>query len=156
MDVRFAQVVEKLHPSFERLVSMAPTDNGKFPEQMPAQGVYLFSEGSRHLYVGRSRNLRQRYRNHCNPSSQQNQAVFAFKLAREMTGKVKPAYVPGAGSRVGLAADPAFGTAFLEAKARIRRMHYRCVEEVEPTQQALLELYVAIALGCPYNDFNTS
>jgi len=48
-----------------------------------------------------------------------------------------------------------FRGAFDEAKARIRRMSYRFVEETDQTRQALLELYVSIALKTPYNDFNT-
>jgi hypothetical protein len=156
MDVRFARIVERLHPSLERLVSMAPAGKGKLPKELPQQGVYLFSEGDRHLYVGRSKNLRRRYAHHCNPGSQQNQAVLAFRLAREMTGKIKPAYLAGEDSRVGLSTEPLFVAAFVEAKARIRRMDYRCVEETDPTRQALLELYIAIVLECPYNDFNTS
>jgi hypothetical protein len=34
-------------------------------------------------------------------------------------------------------------------------MGYRYVEEPNPTRQALLEMYCAIALGTPYNDFDT-
>lgn len=33
------------------------------------KGVYLFSEGERHLYVGRSDNFRRRYGHHSNPGS---------------------------------------------------------------------------------------
>ncbi|WP_154660911.1 GIY-YIG nuclease family protein [Microvirga lotononidis] len=36
---------------------------------MPSRGVYLFSEGEGHLYVGRSNNLRRRYGLHCRPRS---------------------------------------------------------------------------------------
>ena len=146
-------MVETLHLSFERLVGMPPIGHGRFPRPMPMRGVYLFSEGDRHLYVGRSDNLRRRYGHHSNPGSQHNQAVFAFKLAREATGQVAAAYAPGANSRVGLAADEAFREVFRQAKSRIRRMDYRFVVEEDPTRQALLELYCAIALGCPYNDF---
>ncbi len=34
-------------------------------------------------------------------------------------------------------------------------MDFRFVEVVDQTRQSLLELYTAIALDCPYNDFNT-
>ena len=155
MDPRFASVIDQLHPAFERLLSTSPARHGQLARDMPAQGVYLFSEGNRHLYVGRSNHLRNRVGQHCRAGSQHNQAVFAFRLAREATGLVTPAYTTGAGSRKGLAADGGFAEAFSAAKARVRAMDYRCVEETEQTRQALLELYCAIALGCPYNDFNT-
>jgi hypothetical protein len=41
------------------------------------------------------------------------------------------------------------------ATARVRKMEYRFVEETDQTGQALLEVYCAIVLDCPYNDFNT-
>jgi hypothetical protein len=107
------------------------------------------------LYVGKSNKVRLRYKQHTNPGSQHNQAVFAFKIAREVTGKVKASYARGAENRKGLVGDPDFSLAFREAKARVGRMEYRFVEERDQTRQALLELYCAIALNCPYNDFNT-
>lgn len=155
MDATFAAAVESLHSSFEQLLAMPPSGHGRLPVTMPLQGVYLFSEAGRHLYAGRSNHLRRRFGQQCNPGSQHNQAVFAFRLAREATGMTVPAYVSGEGSRVGLSQDPTFVAAFSAAKARIRMMEYRCVAETDQTRQALLELYCAIALSCPYNDFNT-
>ena len=155
MDQNFAEAVESLHPSFERLLTMTPAGHGRLPRDMPKQGVYLFSEGNRYLYAGRSNNLRTRVGQHCRPSSQHNQAVLAFRLAREETGHIVPAYVSGKGSRVGLSQDRDFAEAFNRAKKRVREMDYRCVEETDQTRQALLEIYCAISLGCPYNDFNT-
>jgi hypothetical protein len=81
-------------------------------------------------------------------------AAFAFRLAREATGQTHATYKPN-GSRAGLMADPAFSEAFRQAKARIRKMDVRFVEESEPIQQALLEIYIAFVLKAPYNDFNT-
>jgi hypothetical protein len=41
------------------------------------------------------------------------------------------------------------------ANARIRAMEYRYVEETDQNRQALLEIYCAVVLGTPYNDFGT-
>jgi len=60
MDPRFARVIEQLHPAFERLLAMPLASYGRLPGDMPIQGVYLFSEGDRHLYAGRSNHLRNR------------------------------------------------------------------------------------------------
>jgi hypothetical protein len=155
LNAKFAAVVERLHPCFEQLMSLPPFTDGRLPKVMPSSGVYLFSEAGEHLYAGRSNNLRQRYGQHCNPGSQHNQAVFAFKLAREATGQLEPAYRPGATSRLGLSQSEIFIQSFVDAKARIRRMEYRYVEQQDQTLQALLELYCAIALGCRFNDCNT-
>ena len=155
MHPHFASVVASLHASYERLVVMPPVTFGHLPRTMPAQAVYLFSEEGRALYAGRSNRLRMRIGEHCRPSSQHNQAVFAFRLAREATGKLVAAYTPGPGSRANLTSDADFQAAFVLAKARVRAMEVRFVEEPDQTRQALLELYCAIVLDCPYNDFNT-
>jgi hypothetical protein len=155
MDMRFAAMAESLHPSFERLMAMAPLSAGNLPRDMPKSGVYVFTEHEKHLYVGRSNNLRSRYGRHCRPGSTHRMAAFAFKLARETTGNLTASYKPGAGSRAGLMEGPEFSRAFTEAKARIREMDYRYVEEIDQTRQALLEIYASVALKTPYNDFNT-
>ena len=122
---------------------------------MPKSGIYLFTESGRHLYVGRSNRLRARYSLHCRPGSQHNQATFAFHLARKSTGRMTAAYRTGEGSRAGLILDPKFLTAFDNAKKRIRGMDYRYVEETDQNRQALLEIYCAVVLATPYNDFGT-
>jgi hypothetical protein len=103
------------------------------------------------VHPSQSATLRQ----HSIPSSRHNQAVFAFRLAREATGKLEAAY-SGEGRRVALATDdPIFAVAFDSAKTRVRSMHVRYVQETDPLRQALLEIYAAVVLGTPYNDFNT-
>ena len=44
--------------------------------------------------------------------------------------------------------------AFNEAKARIRLMDFRFVEENNQIKQCILEIYTAIALETPYNNFD--
>lgn len=151
----FREYVEALHPSFERLIGMSPVTIKTLPRRnAPLQCVYLFSEGAQHLYVGRTRHLRQRLRQHSIPASQHNQAVFAFRLAREATGRLVAAY-SAEGSRAALCTDADFNEAFTKAKERVRSMDVRYVEETDPLRQALLEIYVSIVLKTPYNDWNT-
>jgi hypothetical protein len=147
----FKQHVEQLHAKYEALVQMNPATLERLPRGVPDSGVYLFSKGVLHLYVGRSRRLRDRLRYHC---SSAKDAPFAFKLAREQTGNLKATY-SSKGSRGDLLADAGFSAAFQVAKERIRRMQIRFVEESDPIRQALLEIYVTIALAAPYNDFDT-
>jgi len=154
MDAAFQQYMEQLHPSFERLVNKTPVSILDLPKELPRQCVYLFSEGGRHLYVGRSNNFRNRLRQHSIDGAQHNQAVFAFRLARESTGKTEASYRPE-GSRGSLLTDPDFANAFLSAKQRVRAMDLRYVEEVDQLRQALLEIYVSVVLRTPYNDFAT-
>lgn len=152
MDPKFASVVEGLSPAFDRLITMVPITNG--PPKGKPSGIYLFSEGNRHLYVGRAKDIRKRYDWHCLPHSDHNRASFAFKLARERTGLLRASH-KGGEPRSTLMLLPEFAAAFQEAKFRIRRMNFRYVVEEHPTRQALLQAYATIALEAPYNDFNT-
>ena len=156
MHPRFAEVANSLHPAFERLMAMPPVQGGIPSIGMPERGVYLFSEGDQHLYIGRSNTLRKRYSGHCRPASPHGAAAFAFKLARIKTGNSKPQYKQGAGTRAELRKDPIFEAAFTAAKTRIGGMDYRFVEETDQVRQAVLEIYCAVVLGTPYNDFKTS
>ena len=155
MDARFGALVETLAPKLEQLIGCPPLSYGELPRGMALSGVYLFSEAGRHLYVGRSNGLRSRYGRHCRPGATHRQAAFAFLLAREATGRMKASYKAGTDSRAGLMLNPEFEQAFRDAKARIREMQYRFVEETDQNRQALLEIYCAIVLCTPYSDFGT-
>jgi len=156
VDPAFLPYVGTLHPLFERLIEMRPVTIATLPKGAPAQCVYLFSEAGRHLYVGRTwrQSLRKRLRQHSANSATHNQAVFAFKIARENTGHVRPGYT-AKDSRAALAVDPDFAKAFAQAKDRICQMELRYVEETDPLRQTLLEIYVSVVLSTPYNDFET-
>ena len=148
----FKLYVDALQPAFEKLISMEPVKLTALPKKLPTRCVYLFSEGDKHLYVGRTNHFRNRMRQHSIPAAQHNQAVFAFRLARVATGHTEVAYSTK-GGRVALAVEPVFAAAFTDAKARIRNMDLRFVEEDEPLPQALLEIYVAVVLKTPHNSF---
>ncbi|MNL59289.1 hypothetical protein D3C87_1830030 [compost metagenome] len=51
--------------------------------------------------------------------------------------------------------DELFKGAFDQALVRMRSMEFRFVEEDDPTRQCLLEIYVSVVCGSPYNDFDT-
>ena len=154
MNEDFQKYVEALHPKLELLINMKPVKVATMPKDAPTKAVYLFSENGKNLYVGRTNHLRNRMRQHSIPAAQHNQAVFAFRLARQQTGRIAAAYSPE-GGRVALTKEPDFAEAFIAAKARIRKMDLRFVEETDPFRQALLEMYAAVALKTPHNDFET-
>lgn len=154
MDPRFVPYLENLESKARPLVSMVPVTPMSLPKLMCKKGVYLLSEGERHLYVGRSNEIKKRLGRHCRPGATHRMAAFAFRLAREATGNLKATYKKGPGSRAALMEDMKFLQAFNEAKARIRNMNVRFVEETDPIKQALLEIYVSVVLQTPYNDFD--
>jgi predicted GIY-YIG superfamily endonuclease len=152
MNPKFAALAESLEPSFQMLIGMSPVTATSLPRAIPSRGIYLFSDGDKHLYVGRSNNIRKRIGLHCRPGSQHNQATFAFRMTRAQTGQTQAAYT-ASGSRSELVKDPNFGLIFSACKSNIRQFDLRFVEELDATRQALLEIYVATVLDTPFNDF---
>lgn len=152
MDPKFAALVETLAPKVTELLASPAYRKGQLPRQVPASGIYLFSENGFHLYVGRSDNIRRRYGLHTRPSAAHNQASFAFLMARHQTNNLRVAYRTG-GGRNWLIEQPEFLSAFRDAKQRIAQMDFRFVEETDANRQALLEIYAAIVLETKYNDF---
>lgn len=152
MDAKFASLVETLAPKLSELLAMKPVRYGAIPKSLPTRGVYLFSVGKKHLYVGRSNALRKRFHRHF---THPRGAAFAFQIARDRTGKNERSYKKGSGlTRAELMKEPTFKVAFDRARLDMKTMDYRCVEEVDATRQALLEIYCATVLGTRYNDFD--
>lgn len=154
MDAVFVAHVEALRPQLEKLLAMVPVKPSNLPRDMPKRGIYLLSEADKYLYVGRSNDIRARIGRHCLPGATHRMAAFAFRLARETTGNLQATYKKGEGSRNGLMENATFVNAFTTAKGRVRAMDLRFVEENDPVRQTLLEVYVAVVLATPYNDFD--
>jgi hypothetical protein len=76
-------------------------------------------------------------------------------IARKESGRLLPSYKRGDDTREGLMKDETFRDAFAAAGLRMRNMDYRYVEEQDQIRQALLEIYCAVVLGTPFNDFGT-
>jgi hypothetical protein len=82
---RFDKYVEKLNGLLAELETAPETrvgERGRFPK---AGGCYALIEGGKYQYVGIAKNVRQRMGNHT--SGRAEQSAFAFKLARQATGR---------------------------------------------------------------------
>lgn len=150
---RFRDEVESKLPDLVAELLACPAHRRGLDRAPKLPGIYLYSEGGRPMYVGRTRNLAARWGQHTQPSSGIDSAAFAFNIARRQVQAAVGSQV----SRKGLAADPAFAAAFLEAKARVRGMDYRYVIVESPVLSTVGEVYAAIALGTEgdYNAFET-
>jgi len=153
MTKKFSRLVAGLPGKLDQLLAMDPTKISALPRDLPKRGVYLFSEGDRHLYVGRSDRIPQRLRDHV--SNHQGKAVFAFQIARQATGQTEPTYKEK-GSRSDLMKDTQFLGHFEAARHRIRSMDVRCVQEDDPAGQCLLEIYNSLTLRTPFNKWDTT
>jgi len=138
MNEKFKILIDSLEPVYQRLISMPPEKIKDLTRE-----AQIWSD-----------NIRTRLQQHSRDSSTHNSAPFAFKLAREDTGILRPSYVTN-GSRESLEKEPKFKEAFLRAKRRVKSMDVRYVEQRDPLKQYLLEIYIPISLGTKYNVFNT-
>lgn len=154
MNPEFRDYIDSLQSKLNQLLAMEPCKRPALPKVMPKAGVYVFSENNKYLYVGRSNDIRGRIGRHCRPSATHRMAAFAFRIARVETGNTVASYKKGEKSRVGLMDDAIFLKAFADAKERVRNMDILFVEEAHPIKQMLLEVYVAVSLQTPYNDFD--
>jgi len=123
------------------------------PTVPEAAGMYLFLEDGQPMYVGQSRNLRQRLANHCRPSSGHNKASFAFNLARRELEEQGHQLV---GSREAIENLQVFLEPFRDAKKRLDEMEVRYVTCNDPELRTVFEVYAAERLNTKtYNTFET-
>lgn len=149
----FEHVVAEMEPLLDRLLAAPATPVSERASIPKAAGVYLFSEGTEAIYVGQTRNLRQRLRDHTNPLSRENQASFAFLVAKVEAEK---ADIDVERTRKILEADEEFAEHFREAKGQVSQMAVRFIELPGPIERTLLEVYAALALDTlVFNSFET-
>jgi GIY-YIG catalytic domain-containing protein len=130
--------------------SLRVADHPQIPK---APGIYLFSQEARPVYVGQSRNLRNRLRQHTCQRSRENAASFAFNIAKR---EATLAGVEVKRWRAVLEADPAFVPHFTKARASVAAMTVQFIELEDPVVRTLFEVYVALALGLhEFNSFET-
>ena len=123
-------------------------------ENLPLQGVYVFYDGEKPVYVGRSsrQSIRKRLQQHTRPRSTHNQAVFAFRLLQERVGEKTGHGTPLTREQF---ADK-YSDEFKRAKEIVSGMKVRAVEITDPAIRAVFEIYAAVALETPYNSFSES
>lgn len=119
---------------------------------VPQAGVYVLHENNKPIYVGRSNRLKQRLQEHSRPSSTHNSAPFAFNLAKEEAEK-KGFNLNK--SRNELETQPDFKALFSASKQRVSQMRIQTIEIENQVTQTIFEVYAALAMETPYNDFNT-
>lgn len=116
-------------------------------------GIYVFYENNEPVYVGRTRNLKNRIRIHI--TSDEMGSNFALKIAKEVAGD-SGLDISGVKNKKQLMQVPGFRDLFIAAKSRIRKMDLKIYEVEDPITQYLLEVYAHLSLGTyRYNNFNT-
>jgi hypothetical protein len=145
-------LILNLEGRYRELMATEPRKRQELTLGPKVPAIYVFSESGKHVYVGRTRNLRSRLAQHMRASGSHNTASFAFRLAKDSAHRSK-IDLPRFGKDI--EALPAFQPLFTRAKRRVSRMDVQFLQVCDPIEQTLLEIYVAESLATPYNDFDT-
>lgn len=155
----YESVVARLPGLLNELLAAPAAKVAKHPQIPEAPGIYLFSESGeaggaeRAIYVGQTRKLRSRLKNHTRLGGRNNQATFAFLLAKT---DAEAAGVDTKQYREVLELDEGFITHFEGAKVRVGEMLVRFIRLDGPIERTLFEVYAAMALDTlVYNSFET-
>ncbi len=151
MNSEFQKIIGKLPDFMEKLNKsqlFERDDSVRFPDK----GIYVFFEEGKPLYVGRSEGMKERVKQHGRRSSGHNSATFAFLLAKEMAEKTE---IDLSQSREDLEKDPEFKPIYDRMKERVSKMQIKVVEVSGPIEQTFFEVYAALELETPYNEWRT-
>ena len=85
-------------------------------------------------------------------SSNHNSATFAFIIAKHDAEKKN---IDLNKTRDELQVDPDFLPFFKNAKERVSEMKIKVIDIENPIEQTLFEVYAALELKTPYNDWET-
>lgn len=145
----FGKLIDRM-PSLLQELTFAPAHLvAEHPEIPTAAGVYLFSDGPNPIYVGQSRNLRRRLREHTGLRSRENQAPLAFNIALK-EARSQDLKLPR--TRKEIEDDSAFRPLFASALAQVAAMKVQFLLLEDPVERTIFEIYAARALGT--DEFN--
>ncbi len=150
---QFERAVDEL-PSLLKALKAAPKQRVAAHLSIPSvPGIYLFRDHGRAVYVGQTRNLRTRLRQHTADRGRENDASFAFNIARREAAQ---AAVDIKRTRAALQDAPDFIPHFAAARARVAAMDVQFIELADPVTRTLFEVYASLALDtAEFNSWET-
>ena len=147
MNEELRSLLAQMEPLLDTLKACSP-ETFTTRKKLPEAGIYVFYEKGKALYVGRAGKgtVQKRLGNHSLPGSRAFEAPLAVRLVKEHIGE----------EAKGLSAKKigeTYPCEFTRQKKRVREMEVRAVEIKDCTTRAAFEIYSALALGTPHNDF---
>jgi len=149
--MKYQEIINRFPEYMKKLTEDSPVHISEL-KNIPKMGIYVFYENGRPIYVGRSRNLTQRFRQHRQHSSRHNSATFAFMIAKQDAEK---SGVDIKRTREELQNDSVFFPIFIKAKKRVSEMHVQVIQMDDPIEQTLFEVYAALELKTEHNSWET-
>ena len=148
LDLLFKKHFEELEKS--SLIKLNELKEGQLPK---TGGIYVFYEGmEKPIYVGRTKNIRQRIQLHTRDSSKNESATFTFNLAKMEYKILFPDKKKT--TRKLLMNEIEFIPIFKLQKDRVKKMYLKYIKEEHDILQTMLEPYFAIKLKT-YPNYNT-
>ncbi len=156
MNEKFKELADRMPLRLQSLLEQPPIaidDIGI--TQVPQKGVYIFfeGEGNKPIYVGRSNRLKKRLKEHSQRSSDRYSATLAFRIAKQNTLILQKKERKQTNEQLMKNSD--FVEEFEAAKDRIAGTKIRFIEIEDQIEQAIFEIYAALAFNTKYNDFRT-
>ena len=132
------------------LIKLSNLKDGKLPK---TGGIYVFYEGiGKPIYVGRTKNIRQRIQLHTRDSSKHESATFTFNLAKMEYRILFPDRKKT--TRTLLMNEIEFIPIFTLQKERVKKMYLKYIDEEHDILQTMVEPYLALKLKT-YPNYNT-
>jgi len=157
MNAQFEEIIRKFPDNMEILLRKTPVSPDELTEKI-LRGIYVFYENGTAIYVGRSRNITQRFRQHQQQSSDHHSATFAFLIAKMDAAKAGVNLQNKSGKNITrdeLQKYPPFKQYFSDAKRRVAMMKVQVIGIDDPVEQTLFEVYAALKLKTKYNTWDT-
>jgi hypothetical protein len=152
MNKQFKRIISKI-PTLQKRLDASPLIPVIDSKHIPQQGIYVFFEKGKPMYVGRSNRMSSRIREHFQPTSQNTSAPFAFNIAKKQAAQEG---IDIGHKRTELEKDSVFQQLFVEAKKRVSNMAVKVIEVSDPVFQTMFEVYASLYYGThEFNDFAT-
>jgi predicted GIY-YIG superfamily endonuclease len=148
LDILFQEYFDNLKKA--ELIKLSESSKVVLPKK---GGIYVFYEGTeKPIYVGRTKDIRQRIQLHTRDSSKSESASFTFILAKieyKLIFKLEKKQ-----TRKVLMDNAEFIPIFTKQKERVKNMHLKYILEEHDILQTILEPYFAYKLKT-YPEYNT-
>jgi excinuclease UvrABC nuclease subunit len=146
---------EKVSLAVRNLVLLMESESKPFsrrPLEGSASGIYALFEHNEPVYVGRTRNLKQRFAAHITPNH--NSASFAIKRLRRKFPEIARATYQKTGSREWIAEN--YRDELIAEINAIKSMQYKFVNLEDSIDQYFLEFLAEEEFGLDHDGLNTS
>lgn len=142
MNEELRSLLAQMDPLLVKLKA-CPPETFATRKKLPDRGVYVFYDGEKALYVGRSNQIWKRIGTHGREGASQEQASFAFRL---LAKNYNLTVGHGTGANRSQVAKR-YAAEFREQKRRVRSMTVRAVAVTDDTKSYFFEAYAILALG---------